>query len=156
MTRAEAAGGACGAGGAGARGAVLALGLAAVLAAAGVTHLVAPEPYAAIVPRWLPAPYAWVYGSGVAELACAALLAAPRTRRIGGWASTVLLVVVFPANVQAALDGGIAGREGLLGSPLAAWLRLPLQIPLVIWAVAVARRATPTRRGAATTTAPRR
>jgi uncharacterized membrane protein len=34
-----------------------------------------------------------------------------------------LLVVVFPANVQNALDDGGAF-----------WLRLPLQVPLVVWA----------------------
>jgi uncharacterized membrane protein len=48
-----------------------------------------------------------------------------------------LFVALFPANVQMALDGGTGG--GLLGSPLVAWLRLPLQIPLIVWAVWVAR-----------------
>lgn len=116
-----------------------ALGLAALLGAAGAAHFVVPDGYAAIVPRALPAPRLWVYGSGVAELGCAALLVAPRTRRLGGWAAAVLLVAVFPANVQMALDGGVPGASGLLGSPVAVWLRLPLQVPLVWWAVAVAR-----------------
>jgi uncharacterized membrane protein len=109
-----------------------------LLAAAGAAHFVATDAYAEIIPRTLPAPRAWVYASGAAELLCAGLVAAPRTRRLGGWLTAGLFVALFPANVQMALDGGIAGG-GLLGSPLVAWLRLPLQIPLIAWAVWVAR-----------------
>jgi len=114
-----------------------ALGLAALLGAAGVAHFVATDAYAEIIPRALPASRAWVYASGAAELVCAGLVAAPRTRRLGGWLTAGLFVALFPANVQMALDGGTGG--GLLGSPLVAWLRLPLQIPLIVWAVWVAR-----------------
>ncbi len=115
-----------------------ALGLAALLGAAGLAHFVATDAYAGIIPRALPAPRAWVYASGAAELVCAGLVAGPRTRRLGGWLTAGLFIAVFPANVQMALDGGIAGG-GLLGPPLIAWLRLPLQIPLIAWAVWVAR-----------------
>jgi uncharacterized membrane protein len=50
-----------------------------------------------------------------------------------------LMVLVFPANVQMALDGGLEGARWPLDSPVAAWLRLPLQIPLVLWAACEAR-----------------
>ncbi len=115
--------------------------LAALLAAAASTHFLRPEPYDRIVPRVLPLPRAWTIGSGLLELACAAGLLVRRTRRRAAWLTAGLFVVVFPANVQMALDGGLEGEEGLLGSPVVAWLRLPLQVPLVLWAVAVARRA---------------
>ena len=52
-----------------------------------------------------------------------------------------LLVVVWPANVQMALDGGIPGAGFPTGSPVVAWLRVPLQAPLVVWALRLARRA---------------
>ncbi len=104
-----------------------------------MAHFVVTDAYARISPRVLPAPRALVYASGVAELACAALVAARRTRRVGGWVTAALLVAVLPANVQMALDGGLPGAGGPLGSPVAAWLRLPLQIPLIAWAVWVAR-----------------
>ena len=106
--------------------------LAALLAGAGTTHFVAPEPYDAIVPSFLPAPRAFTYGSAVVELLLAAAVAAPRTRRAGATAAAVLFVVVFPANVQMAIDPGGVPRW-------AALVRLPLQIPLVLWAVQVAR-----------------
>src|SRR5690242_3513883 len=55
--------------------------LAALLTTTGVTHFVAPRPYARIVPRGIGSRYGWVYASGAAELACAAALLPVRTRR---------------------------------------------------------------------------
>ncbi len=114
--------------------------LAVLLTVAGVSHFVTPDPYRRIVPRGLGDPGAWVVASGAAELVGAALLVKPATRRIGGWFTAALLVALFPANVQMALDGGLAGRGFPLGSGVVAWLRLPLQVPLVMWALSVARR----------------
>jgi uncharacterized membrane protein len=110
------------------------------MAGGGAAHFVAPAAYERIVPRWLGDPRAVVLASGAAEVAAGTLLAVPATRRAGAWATVVVLLAVFPANVQMALDGGIAGAGFPLGSPVAAWLRLPLQIPLVAWALALTRR----------------
>lgn len=106
-----------------------ALSLAAFLAVAGAAHFVVPRPYQRIVPEVLADPAFWVRWSGVAEIACAGLVAHPRTRRLGALAAAGIFVVVFPANVKMALDGG--GPAGL------AWARLPLQVPLVWWALRV-------------------
>ncbi|MDQ6798678.1 MAG: hypothetical protein M3011_11805 [Actinomycetota bacterium] len=118
-----------------------ALALAAAMAASGISHFLAPRPYEQIVPHFLGSAGLWVRLSGGAEIGCAVLLLFRRTRSLGGWLSAGLLVAVFPANVQMALDGGLAGRGFPLGSPVVAWLRLPLQVPLVAWARAVALRA---------------
>lgn len=108
--------------------------LSALLAGAGATHFLSPEPYDAIVPGFLPAPRAFTYGSGAVELLLAAAVAAPHTRRPGAAAAAALFVVVLPANLQMALDPGGVPR----------WLalaRLPLQVPLVLWALQVRRAA---------------
>lgn len=107
--------------------------LTAVLGGAGLLHLAVPGPYDRIVPAFLPAPRAWTYGSGVVELLCAAAVAAPRTRGRGALAAAVLFVVVFPANVQMALDAASTTGRAL------AYARLPLQVPLVLWALQVRR-----------------
>ena len=79
--------------------------LTGLLGTAGVLHFVRPEPFDALIPPALPgSPRTWTYGSGVAELAVAGLLAAPRTRRLGGKAAAALFVGVFPGNVQMAYD----------------------------------------------------
>jgi uncharacterized membrane protein len=111
--------------------------LAGLLTVAGSLHFLTPRPYAAIVPSQLPAPTGIVYASGLAELLCALGMALPRTRRVAGWATAALFVVVFPANVSMALGSG--GRSDVYQAGV--WARLPLQIPLIAWAVSVARPA---------------
>ena len=118
-----------------------AVALAVFMLVAGLAHFGVPRTYERIVPRLVGDPSFWVRWSGIAEIACAGLLVDRRTRRVGGVATAVLLVAVFPGNVKMALDGGIPGRPFPLGSPVAAWLRLPLQVPMVVWAWRVARSA---------------
>jgi uncharacterized membrane protein len=117
--------------------------LATILIGAGVGHFMAPEPFRRIVPRWLGHAPLLVAASGVAEIATGGLVLIPRTRKVGGALAAVLFVTVFPANVQMALDGGMKGLQPPLNSALAAWLRLPLQIPLVLLALLVRRRGAP-------------
>jgi uncharacterized membrane protein len=106
--------------------------LAGLLGGAGVLHFTNPGFYEALIPDFLPAPRAWIYGSGVAELACAAALLPERTRRTGALASAGLLVAVFPGNLWMAYEPGDLPRW-------AAVARLPLQVPLVLWALQVWR-----------------
>ncbi len=119
-------------------------GLATLLATSGVIHLVRPEVYEGIVPRVLPAKRLLVHASGILELACAAGLLHPATRRAAGWTSAALLVAVFPANVQMSVDHGKrAARRGDTGSRAtfaATVARLPLQWPLVRTALRAAGR----------------
>lgn len=118
--------------------------LAGLLMVSGVSHFVATDSYAAIVPPALPAPRTLVYASGLAEFGCGVGLLVPMTRRRAGWATALLLVAVFPANIQMALDR--AGHSSAYAGLVLA--RLPLQLPLVWWAVTVARaRATAAEAG---------
>ena len=97
---------------------------------AGVLHFAIPGFYERIVPKWLGHERAVVQWSGVAELLCGALVAMPRTKRLGAWLTVVTLVAVYPANVQMAVEAGIpADVEGWV-----AWVRLPLQLPMIRWA----------------------
>jgi uncharacterized membrane protein len=114
-----------------------ALGLAALLGASGVLHFATPRPYDSIVPRSLPGSRRnWTYVSGAVELAVAAALVHPRTRRLGGLAAAGLFVGVFPANVKMAVDW----RRASPVKRAIAWGRLPLQVPLVLWARKIAQQ----------------
>ncbi|WP_062645863.1 DoxX family protein [Streptomyces maremycinicus] len=109
--------------------------LAGLLAGMGVAHFAVPRPFDAIIPRSLPgSPRAWTYASGVAELALAAGVAVPRTRRTAALAAAGLFVGVFPANVKMAWDW----RHRPAPLKAAAVARLPFQVPLVMWARSVA------------------
>ena len=110
--------------------------LAGLFVVSGVMHFVRPRVFESIVPQPLPARRTLVYASGAAELACAAGLFVPRTRRAAGIASAALLVAVFPANVTMATGAkrrldrhpGDARGRGYLAATL---LRLPLQCPMI-------------------------
>jgi uncharacterized membrane protein len=113
-----------------------ALGLAALLLTSGTAHFARPEPFDRIVPRGLPGSRrTWTYVSGVAELAVAAALLSPRTRRLGGLAAAGLFAGVFPANIKMAVDW----RHAAPLPRAIAYGRLPLQVPLVLWGLKVAR-----------------
>lgn len=110
--------------------------LAGLLVVMGILHFVVPGPFERLVPRWLGSPRVWVALSGAAEIVCGAGLLPARTRRIAALGAAATLVAVFPGNLQMALDAGAPKSM----SSLAAWLRLPLQIPLVAWALRYTRR----------------
>lgn len=106
----------------------------------GVVHLVRPQVFEPIVPHMLPRKRQLVYASGMAELTCAAGLLIPQTRQYAGVASATLLAAVFPANVQMAVDahraidrkGSTPRRQAVRAAAIA---RLPLQVPLIRWAL---------------------
>lgn len=110
--------------------------MAAALGGMGVLHFVKPEPFDQLIPPALPgSARAWTYGSGVAELAVAGLLAAPRTRQAGGAAAAALFVGVWPGNMWMAWRW----RHRPLAQQAVAYARLPLQIPMIRSALRVAR-----------------
>lgn len=105
-------------------------------AVSGVIHLIRPEVFTPIIPKPL---QKWarplVVVSGVAEIACAAGLVAPPTRRLAGAAAAALLVAVWPANAQMSIN---LGRRAKRRKNLKSWAgfvvslaRLPLQLPLI-------------------------
>jgi uncharacterized membrane protein len=110
--------------------------LTAVFAASGIVHLVRPRTFEPIMSRFVPAPRAVIYASGVAELLCAAGLLHPRTRRLAGWGSLAVLLGVYPATVKMAGDA-LRTRNTKLKA--AAVGRLPLQLPLLRAALTTAR-----------------
>src|ERR1035437_671343 len=114
------------------------LGLAGMLLVSSVAHFIIPRAFMKIVPRHLGHPRFWVYASGVVETAAGVLMLSSdrATRRRGGMLATATLVGVYPANIQMAGD---AARPPPLPS-WGPWLRLPLQVPMVLSAARIARR----------------
>jgi uncharacterized membrane protein len=107
--------------------------IAAAFAGSGTVHLVRPRTFLGMIPARLPKPTAIVYASGVAELVLAAGLI--RGSRWAGPASAAFLVGVLPAHVQMIVAATAAARRKPTAKRLAfaavAWVRLPLQVPLI-------------------------
>jgi uncharacterized membrane protein len=77
-----------------------------------------------MVPSFFPQPLPLVYFTGIMEFAGAVGLLLPRFRALAGTCLIALLMVLFPANVNAALKG--ATLRGKPPTPL--WLRAPMQL----------------------------
>ncbi|HWI43524.1 MAG TPA: hypothetical protein VNS81_07870 [Nocardioides sp.] len=105
----------------------------------GVVHLVKPEVFEPLIPAQLPGtPRAWVLWSGVAELACAAGVIHPRTRRAAAYASVGVLAGVLPGNVKMAVD---AQGSANTAYKLLTCARVPLQAPMIRGMLKAARQA---------------
>jgi uncharacterized membrane protein len=105
--------------------------LAGLLLVMGVLHFVVPKPFMRIVPPMLGSPRMWTYVSGVAEAVSGGLLLSTKTKHLGAWAAAATIVAVYPANIWMAMDAGKPDNP----EAIAAWVRLPFQVPLVLWAL---------------------
>ncbi|MBJ7353241.1 MAG: DoxX family protein [Thermoleophilaceae bacterium] len=107
------------------------VGTAAIFTTTGILHFTHEKFFIAIVPKSLPSPKALVQISGVAELAGAAGVLIPRTRKLAGKGLIALLIAVFPANINMALN-----PDRFKQFPAwALWARLPLQFAAIalVW-----------------------
>lgn len=102
----------------------------------GVLHFVRPEGFLAIMPSWIPFHHFCVYASGAVEIAGGIGLLIPKYRTTAGWTLFILLIVVFPANINMAINEiQLPGQDPI---PVwALWARLPFQFVfmyVVYWA----------------------
>ncbi|HLR24459.1 MAG TPA: DoxX family protein [Fodinibius sp.] len=106
--------------------------IAALFAITGTLHFIIPKPFISIVPAVLSHRRRLVYLSGAAEIAGAIGLLIPSLQIAAAWGLILLLVAVFPANinmtVQSIRKSGWASWYSLL-----TLLRLPLQFVLIFW-----------------------
>ncbi len=100
---------------------------------AGFMHLLRPDFFVAIVPPGLPSPEWLNVLSGLFEISLGVFVLEPRVRWLAAWGIIALLIAVFPANVNMALQN--LGPDGPgTGSPPLNWARLPLQLVMIAWA----------------------
>ena len=118
-------------------------GIAGFFVGAGVGHFVRPQFFEAVVPDWIPDKKLANQVSGAAEIALGLAMIPPVSRRWAAWGLLGLLVAVFPANVDMAInrvelrpaaDGGTERVVGTAQGP-ANWIRLPFQalFALFVW-----------------------
>ena len=106
--------------------------LTVFMVVAGANHFIDPAPYLGMMPSVLPWHLGLVYVSGVAEIAGGLGLILPQTRRAAAWGLVILLLAIFPANVNMAVNQLPLGDKPV--PPALLWARLPLQALLIAWA----------------------
>lgn len=114
------------------------IGMALAMAFAGISHLLLPTPFVQHLPGWVPLREELVFLTGLLEIALGlALLLRQPWQRLAGLALAGYLVAVFPANVYVAVaEVEVDGQPG----GAYAWLRLPLQLLFIAWALWSTRR----------------
>jgi len=111
--------------------------LTALFIASGLLHLFNPSAFEWLMPPWLPQHTILIYVSGVFELVCAGGLILGQ--RWAGWLAALVLLAVWPANIWFAFNVAGSGNLWLI---VAAWVRLPLQVPLMYFAWKYSQRKT--------------
>lgn len=106
------------------------IALAALFVMTGAAHFIVTEPMAQMVPPPFP-PVPTVLATGVLEILCAIGLLVPRTSKLAAWCLFVFLIVIFPANIYAAVNH--TGLGGHLDGPSYLWQRAPFQLLLLVW-----------------------
>ena len=98
----------------------------------GVNHFASFERYLAIMPDYLPWHGPLVVFTGLAEIALGIAVLIPTIRGVAAWGLVGLLIFVFPANVNVALnDLPFLTEEP---QPTLNWVRLPFQALFIAWA----------------------
>ncbi len=105
--------------------------LALFFIGAGINHFRVPDFYISIMPDYVPAHAFMVYLSGVTEIVAGVMLAIPALSKWGAWFIIAHLVVFLSVHfwmIQHAEDR-------FSDIPLwALWLRVVLQVVLIVWA----------------------
>ncbi|CAN5218306.1 DoxX family protein [soil metagenome] len=95
---------------------------------AGYLHFKNPSIYLEIMPDYLPFPLFLIYLSGACEILGGIGLFIPRLRRFASYGLIALLIAVFPANVNMAVNSIDFGMPHEI-----LWWRLPFQLVLIVW-----------------------
>ena len=105
--------------------------LGVMFVVAGLNHFRQTRFYERMMPDYLPAHHELVVISGLAEIGLGLLALVPGARLPTRWGLVALLLAVFPANINMALQ---PERFPSIPQPLL-WARLPVQALLiaVIW-----------------------
>ena len=105
---------------------------AVCMVVAGISHFAVPNPYIKIVPPQLPYPEAIVYISGFFEILGGVGLLVPFASQAAAWGLVILLIAVYPANINMAVN-----NIHIDNVPDGNWfqaIRLPFQFVLIAWA----------------------
>ncbi len=94
----------------------------------GLNQFDHPDFYVALVPPYLPLSHELAYISGWVQTIGAIGLLFSKTRRIAGYVLILFLIAILPANIHMAIH-----PEYSSCSPILVYLRLPLQVIMILW-----------------------
>lgn len=105
--------------------------MAVLFCSMGMLHFIKPGVFIKVMPDYIPYHKAMVLLSGAGEFLGGIGILIPETRMLAVYGLLLLLLVVFPANIDMTLKAYRA--YGLTGYTWMLILRLPLQFALMYW-----------------------
>ncbi len=106
--------------------------LAVVMVVAGANHFLSTDSYMLMMPAMLPFKLQLLWLSGVLEIVGGLGLLHERTRLYAVYGLIALLLAVFPANINQAMNNIVV--PGLIEETWQMWARLPAQAVFIGWA----------------------
>ncbi|MES2796935.1 MAG: DoxX family protein [Bacteroidota bacterium] len=96
---------------------------------AGINHFRMERFYLKMMPDYLPWHKQIVFWTGIAEIALGIGLLFSPIRNIAAWGIILLLLAIFPANIDMILSQKFNKIPKWI-----LWIRLPFQVILILWA----------------------
>jgi len=110
------------------------IALGATMVITGLFHFVWTKGMVLMIPDFLPYKKIWVYMTGVLEILVAPGLLLPQTKTITAILLIVFLILILPANIEAARKKVNLSKGDFTGPGLEYLkLRVPIQLILIAW-----------------------
>lgn len=110
------------------------IAFASMLIFTAIGHFAYTEGMVAMMPNFIPLKREIVLITGIMEIIFAIGLFLPNHKNIIGCALIVFLVMIFPANIKAAIENiNFQSVETNGPSQTYLWFRIPLQILFIVW-----------------------
>jgi uncharacterized membrane protein len=100
---------------------------------AGINHFRSPNSYVRIIPTYLPAPGLLNTLAGISEIGLGLMLILKQARRVAAWGIIGMLLAFLPVHIDMIIHAPMMLGDFKV-TPLIAWLRIPLQGLLILWA----------------------
>jgi uncharacterized membrane protein len=100
---------------------------------AGINHFRSPDSYIRIIPAYLPAPHLLNLLAGIFEIVFGLMLIFKQTRKMAAWGIILMLIAFLPVHIDMIIHAPVMLGNFKVTS-LIAWLRIPLQELLILWA----------------------
>ncbi len=109
------------------------IGITCVFLFTGLGHFLRAKEMSAMVPLRIPEHFRLpiIYASGIFEWAAAVTILVPAWTRPTGFALSAFLLLILPANIDSAIRRVPFGGHG--AGPIYLFVRVPLQLVLIVW-----------------------
>lgn len=104
-----------------------------ILMTAGILHFTRKKNFVFIMPKIIPFRPFFVLFTGICEILAGIALFFNLFKKLAGTLLTIFMILIYPVNIYMAIKKKPLGPNQK-ANPAALWLRLPLQIPLIIGA----------------------